>query len=218
MAHADEGPPRTRLYLITPEKISDLDAFAKQLDAALGAGDVACLQLRLKGVDEGTIAEAVHALMPIAHDHDVAFILNDLPGLAATLKCDGVHIGHEDMAYDKARNLVGPDATIGVTCKDSRHLAMELAEAGADYVAFGAFFPSATKSDTTPCDLEVIEIWAETTNVPCVAIGGITIENCGPLVEAGVDFIAVSSAVWNHPAGPAAAVRAFNEVFDHGIP
>jgi thiamine-phosphate pyrophosphorylase len=110
--------------------------------------------------------------------------------------------------------LVGPDATVGVTCKDSRHLAMDLAEAGADYVAFGAFFPSDTKGDTTPCDIEVISIWAETTNVPCVAVGGITVDNCLPLVEAGVDFIAVSGGVWNYPAGPAAAVKAFNEIFD----
>lgn len=214
MAHADDEKPRTRLYLITPETIPDLKAFAKTLDAALGAGDVACLQLRLKNVKEDVIADAVRALMPVAHDHDVAFILNDLPGLAATLQCDGVHVGHEDMPYDKARNLVGPDATVGVTCKDSRHLAMDLAEAGADYVAFGAFFPSSTKSNTTPCDPEIIEIWAETTNVPCVAIGGITVDNCRPLVEAGADFIAVGGGVWNHPDSPAAAVQAFNDIFD----
>jgi thiamine-phosphate pyrophosphorylase len=214
VAHADDEKPRTRLYLISPENIPDLKAFAKTLDAALGAGDVACFQLRLKGANEEAIAEAVQALMPIAHEHDVAFILNDLPGLAATLQCDGVHVGHEDMPYDKARNLVGADATVGVTCKDSRHLAMELAEAGADYVAFGAFFPSSTKANTTPCDLEIIEIWSETTNVPCVAIGGITVENCRPLVEAGADFIAAGGGVWNHPEGPPAAVLAFNEIFD----
>jgi thiamine-phosphate pyrophosphorylase len=214
VAPADDEKPRTRLYLITPESIPDLKAFAETLDQALGAGDVACLQLRLKGVGEEQIAAAVQALMPVAHDHDVAFILNDLPGLAATLQCDGVHVGHTDMPYDKARRLVGPDATVGVTCKDSRHLAMELAEAGADYVAFGAFFPSSTKSDTTPCDPEIIEIWSDTTNVPCVAIGGITVENCRPLVGAGADFIAVGGGVWNYPDGPAAAVRAFNDIFD----
>jgi thiamine-phosphate pyrophosphorylase len=210
----DSERPRCRLYLVTPEQIPDLDAFAKVLDEALGAGDAACLQLRLKGVKEDVIADAVEALMPVAHKHDVAFILNDLPGLAATLRCDGVHVGHEDMPYAKARALVGDDATVGVTCKNSRHLAMELAEDGADYVAFGAFFPSSTKGDTTPCDPEILSIWSETTNVPCVAIGGITVDNCRPLVEAGADFIAVSAGVWNHPQGPAAAVKAFNAIFD----
>jgi len=205
---------RCRLYLITPDKIPDLSAFARLLDETLGAGDVACLQLRLKGVDDTAIAAAVTALMPVAHKHEVAFILNDRPDLAAALQCDGVHVGPEDMAYREARALVGPDATVGVTCKDSRHDAMEFAEAGADYVAFGAFFPSSTKTDTTPCDLDVIAIWSETTNVPCVAIGGITVENCEPLVDAGADFIAVSGGVWNYPEGPAAAVKAFNHIFD----
>ena len=202
-----------RLYLITPAEIPDVEAFARTLVETLAAGDVACLQLRLKGAPDEIIHAAAGALMPICHQHDVAFILNDRPDLAATWGCDGVHIGPEDMPYDEARRIMGPDATVGVTCKDSRHLAMELAEAGADYVAFGAFFPSATKDDTTPADLETIEIWSETTNVPCVAIGGITVENCEALVKAGADFIAVGSGVWNHPSGPAAAVREFNEIF-----
>ncbi len=202
-----------RLYLITPDAIPDLAGFAGLLKDALGAGDVACLQLRLKNTDDATITAAVQKLMPVCHAHDVAFILNDRPDLAAQLQCDGVHVGPEDMSYREARDLVGPDTTVGVTCKDSRHFAMEVAEAGADYVAFGAFFPSPTKSDTTPADLEIVEIWSETTNVPCVAIGGITVENCEPVVKAGADFIAVCSGVWNHPAGPAAAVREFNEIF-----
>ena len=204
-----------RLYLITPESIPDLTAFAAALDDALRAGDVACVQLRLKNVKDDQIAEAVQALMPICHSHDVAFILNDRPDLAAALNCDGVHIGPEDMSMAATRKLVGPDATVGVTCKNSRHLAMDLAEAGADYVAFGAFFPSPTKADTTPADIETIAVWSETTTVPCVAIGGITVENCRPLIDAGADFIAVSSGVWNYPEGPAAAVKAFNAAFEN---
>jgi len=202
-----------RLYLITPDNIPDLDAFAGLLRQALEAGDVACVQLRLKGADDGTISTYVKKLMPVCHAHDVAFILNDRPDLAAALGCDGVHIGHEDTPYKEARAIMGPNATVGVTCKDSRHLAMELADAGADYVAFGAFFPSATKDDTTPADIEIVEIWTETTTVPCVAIGGITVENCEAVVRAGADFIAVCGGVWNYGAGPAAAVRDFNEVF-----
>ncbi|MBY0510111.1 MAG: thiamine phosphate synthase [Rhodospirillaceae bacterium] len=202
-----------RLYLITPDHIPDLDAFAGLLRQALEAGDVACVQLRLKGADDAAIATHVKKLMPVCHGRDVAFILNDRPDLAAALGCDGVHVGHEDTPYKDARAIVGPQATVGVTCKDSRHLAMELADAGADYVAFGAFFPSSTKDDTTPADPEIIEIWTETTTVPCVAIGGITVENCEPLVRAGADFIAVCGGVWNYTNGPAAAVRDFNEIF-----
>ncbi len=201
-----------RLYLVTPDKIADLDAFAKALDDALGAGDVACVQLRLKGADDAAITAAVRRLMPVCHERNVAFILNDRPDLAASLGCDGVHIGPEDMPYDEARRIMG-DATVGVTCKDSRHLAMDLAEAGADYVAFGAFFASTTKADTTPADPEIIEVWSETTNVPCVAIGGITVENCEPLVKAGADFLAVCGGVWSHPQGPTIAVRDFNTIF-----
>jgi thiamine-phosphate pyrophosphorylase len=202
-----------RLYLITPDKLPDVDGFAKTLSEALDAGDVASVQLRLKGASDDAISTAVAKLMPICHKRDVAFILNDRPDLAAALGCDGVHVGPDDMPYEDARRIVGPDATVGVTCKDSRDLAMDVGEAGADYVAFGAFFPSSTKSDTTPCAIEVVEIWAEMTTVPCVAIGGITVENCEPLVRAGADFIAVSGGVWNYAKGPAAAVRDFNEIF-----
>jgi len=210
---SDPAGTGCRLYIITPDSIPDLKAFAATLDEALSAGDVACVQLRLKGVDDASITAAVNALMPVCHTHDVAFILNDRPDLAAALGCDGVHIGPEDMPYDQARDIMGPTATVGVTCKDSRDLAMDLGEAGADYVAFGAFFPSATKDATTQVEPEILEIWSETTTVPCVAIGGITVENCEPLVKAGADFLAVCGGVWNHPHGPAAAVRDFNAIF-----
>jgi thiamine-phosphate pyrophosphorylase len=205
---------RCRLYLVTPDPLPDPAAFAITLASALDAGDVACVQLRLKSATDAAIGAAVKALMPVCHERDVAFLLNDRPDLAAALRCDGVHIGPEDMPYREARALLGPEATIGVTCKDSRHRAMELAEAGADYVAFGAFYPTTTKADTVPADPELISIWSETTNVPCVAIGGITVDNCRPIIEAGADFLAVCSGVWNHAQGPAAAVKAFNAAFD----
>ncbi len=203
--------PSCRLYLITPPALPE--GFAKTLGDALAAGDVACVQLRLKDADDAAIHKAVKTLMPVCHQHNVAFILNDRPDLAAALNCDGVHIGPDDMPYDEARALMGPDATVGVTCKDSRHAAMEAAEAGADYVAFGAFFPTTTKEATTSVTPEIIEIWTETTMIPSVAIGGITVENCEPIVQAGADFIAVCNGVWNYAGGPAAAVRDFNAVF-----
>lgn len=203
----------TRLYLVSPERLDHPDLFAADLRAALDGGDVAAFQLRLKDVDDAAIARAADALRPICQQRGVAFIMNDRPDLAVRLDCDGVHIGQEDMPYAEARRIVGPDRQIGVTCKSSRHLAMEAAEAGADYVAFGAFFASTTKTVTTPADLEILTWWSELMEIPCVAIGGITVENCRPVIAAGADFLAVASGVWNHRNGPEAAVRAFNEIF-----
>lgn len=212
----DKESIRCQLYVLTPPAIPDLAGFARLLEHTLAASDVACVQLRLKDCDDSTIRAAAKVLMPICHGKEVAFILNDRPDLASELGCDGVHIGPDDMSYREAREIVGPSVMIGVSAKNSRHVAMELAEAGADYVAFGPFFSSTTKdvSDVEPADLENVEIWSETTNVPCVAIGGITVENCLPLIEAGADFLAVSSGIWNHADGPAAAVKAFNALFD----
>lgn len=200
----------TRLYLVTPPKIQ-LPAFAERLKAALDAGDVAALQLRLKNASDDEVRRVVEALLPLARARDVTFILNDRPDLAAETGCDGVHIGQEDASYADARAAMGADGVVGVTCHDSRDLAMEAAEQGADYVAFGAFFPTGTKKPKTQAGFDLIEWWSEIMVVPCVAIGGITPENCMPLVRAGADLLAVVSAVWNHPQGPAAAVAEFNK-------
>jgi thiamine-phosphate pyrophosphorylase len=218
MASARSGsagatPATTRLYLITPPAF-DPERFAPQLEQALAGGDVACLQLRLKDVEDAAVRRATAVLKPIAQQRGVAFIMNDRPDLAAELDCDGVHVGAEDMPYAEARRLLGPDRIVGVTCGDSRDRAIAAAEAGADYVAFGAFFPSTTKTATKfRADPEVLRDWSETTIVPCCAIGGITQQNCAPLVEAGADFLAVIGAIWSYREGPRAAVAAFNEVF-----
>jgi thiamine-phosphate pyrophosphorylase len=198
-----------RLYLITPPALEPA-AFAERLKEALGAGDVASLQLRLKDVDDDTIRRAADVLRPIAQQHDVAFIMNDRPDLAEATGSDGVHVGQEDATYDEARRILGPDKIVGVTCYASRDLAIEAADKGADYVAFGGFFPSPTKQGRRfQNDPEIIAWWSELTTVPSVAIGGITPQNCAPLVAAGIDFLAVISAVWSHPAGPAEAVKDF---------
>ena len=203
-------PSLCRLYLITPPAIADLAAFATELKAAMAAGDVAALQVRLKPASEREIEAAVSRLGPIARRRGASLILNDRPDLAARLDCDGVHIGQGDGTLAAARATVGPDRIVGVTCHASRDLAMTAAEQGADYVAFGAFFPTMTKETIHRADLETLSIWQETTVTPCVAIGGISVENCRPLVAAGADFIAVSSGVWSHPEGPAAAVAGFD--------
>jgi thiamine-phosphate pyrophosphorylase len=209
----DETRATTRLYLITPP-VLDPARFAMELEEALTGGDVASLQLRLKDCDDEAIRRATRVLKPIAQDNGVAFIMNDRPDLAAELDCDGVHVGEEDAPYAEARRLLGSERIVGVTCGASRHRGLVAAEAGADYVAFGAFFPSPTKTATKyRAPPELLRDWSETTVVPCCAIGGITQENCGPLVEAGADFLAVISSVWLHPKGPRAAVAEFNEVF-----
>jgi thiamine-phosphate pyrophosphorylase len=201
---------RCRLYLITPPRIDPV-AFADPLATALDAGDVGCVQLRLKDIDDDQIRVAAEILRPVAQERDVAFIMNDRPDLAMETGCDGVHVGQEDASYADARAMLGDDAIIGVTCKNSRHLAMEAAEQGADYVAFGAFFQSTTKAPKNIAEPEILEWWSGLMTVPCVAIGGITVDNCAPLVVAGADFLAVVSGVWDYPDGPAAAVRAFND-------
>ena len=209
--------PLCRLYLITPPRLDDLAGFGRALAHALDAGDVAALQIRLKDVDDGVIAAAVDALTPIAAARDVAVILNDRPDLAARLGCDGVHIGQDDASYAEARRLMGRDRIVGVTCHDSRHLAMEAAEAGADYVAFGAMFPTGTKDAKTRCELETLSIWQETMETPCVAIGGLTVDNAREVARAGADFIAVCAGVWSYGEGPAAAVAALNREIAAGV-
>jgi thiamine-phosphate pyrophosphorylase len=201
-----------RLYLISPPRIAPND-FAQVLKGALTGGDVASFQLRLKNVSDDEVRRATDILRPIVQAHGAAFILNDRPDLAAELGCDGVHVGQEDASYTEARAAL-PNGIVGVTCHDSRHLAMDAGEAGADYVAFGAFFPTQTKEPKTQADIELLRWWGEMMVVPCVAIGGITVSNAPALVEAGADFLAVSAGVWDHAEGPQAAIRAFNALFE----
>lgn len=202
-----------QLYLVTPVSIEPA-AFAKELAGVLdAAGPLAGgVQLRLKEASDDEVRDAVDALKPVCADRDVPLILNDRPDLAADTGCDGVHIGQDDALYEEARRLMGDDRLVGVTCHDSRHLAIEASEAGADYVAFGAFFPTTTKEAKSQAEPEVLRWWTDITIVPCVAIGGITPDNCRPLVEAGADFLAVMGGVWNHPDGPVAAINAFAKV------
>ena len=198
---------RCRLYLVTPPTLPP--DFADTLAAALDAGDVASLQLRLKDASPDTVQRAVETLMPVAHSRDVAFLLNDDAILAARLGCDGAHLGQSDGDHAGARMLLD-GRILGITCHASRHLAMSAGELGADYVAFGAFFPTTTKATEHVADVDLLRWWGEVMTVPTVAIGGITAGNCAPLVEAGADFLAVVGAVWAHPDGAAAGVRAMN--------
>jgi thiamine-phosphate pyrophosphorylase len=198
-----------RLYLVTPPALEPA-SFRDVLAATLDAGDVAALQLRLKPADDAMIRRAIDLLRPVAQSRGVAFLLNDRPDLAAASGCDGCHVGQTDTPAREARALLGPEATLGVSCHGSRDLAFAAGEAGADYVAFGAFFDSSTKATPIEADVSILEWWAELSELPSVAIGGITAANCAPLVRAGADFLAVVSAVWSHPDGAPAGVRAMN--------
>ena len=202
------GGDRCRLYLITPPALDPM-AFRDVLAAALDAGDVAAVQLRLKDLDDDALRRAIDALRPVVQAREVAFLMNDRPDLAVAQGCDGAHVGQTDTPAAVARKILG-GLTMGITCHASRDLAMTAGEEGADYVAFGAFFHTTTKDATTQADPEVLRWWSDLMELPCVAIGGITAANCAPLVQAGANFLAVVGAVWNHPEGAAAGVRAMN--------
>jgi thiamine-phosphate pyrophosphorylase len=205
---ADRGP--CQLYLVSPLDLGG--AFPDRLAEALDAGPVAAFQFRVKGKDQHEAARLAEPLQRLCAEREVAFLVNDDMGLAKRIGADGVHLGQQDGDPREARALLGPQAQIGVTCHDSRHLAMEAGEAGADYVAFGAFFPTATKETRHRPDPSILGWWTTLFEIPCVAIGGITPGNGRVLVEAGADFLAVCSAVWDHPEGPGAAVKAFRPI------
>ena len=198
---------RCQLYLLTPPRIDA--GFAGVLDAVLAEGVASVLQIRLKDQPENQLPGLIPPLVKAARRHGVTVLMNDRPDLAVHYAMDGVHVGQEDAPYAQARATVGKTGIVGVTCHDSRHLAMTAAENGADYVAFGALYPTATKSPKASASVDIIEWWSDLFEVPCVAIGGITPDNASPVIAAGADFIAVSGGVWNHPAGPVEAVRAF---------
>ena len=200
-----------QLYLISPLDVSG--AFPERLERALDAGPVAAFQFRVKDMDQHQAARLAEPLQAICAAREVAFIVNDSIALAKRLHADGVHLGQSDGDVKEAREVLGREAQIGVTCHASRHLAMEAGEAGADYVAFGSFFPSSTKQSEHQPEPDLLTWWQALFEIPCVAIGGISRENAKPLIEAGADFLAVITAVWKHPDGPAAGVKAFNGLF-----
>jgi thiamine-phosphate pyrophosphorylase len=202
----------TRIYLLTPSNFEIRD-FAKQFPAVLEAGDVGCVQLRLKDAPDDLWRHAVKELMPLCHAKNIPLILNDRADLVKELNADGVHIGREDMSYEEARKLLS-DKIIGVSCYASKDLAMEAAATGADYVAFGSAFVGGTKAFAPTVPLSVMEEWAEMATTPCVAIGGITAENCAPLVKARIDFLAVIGTVWNDPQGPVAGISKLRKAID----
>ncbi|MEL7485688.1 MAG: thiamine phosphate synthase [Pseudomonadota bacterium] len=222
MSDPENDEERCELYLISPPVIDDPNRFLARLQAAFSGGDVACFQLRLKGGDQPAPRSAVLAacdvLRPAAREAGVAFLINDDPEIASEAGADGVHVGQSDVGCAEARAILGDDAIVGVTCHASMDLAFRAGEAGADYVAFGAFFPTETKQAPTRASAQLLSDWRLATVLPSVAIGGVTPGNCASLVAAGADYLAVSGAVWNDPDGPAAAVAAFHRAIDAAMP
>lgn len=218
-AHMSDDYP-CRLYLISPPHLPQ--DFPAALETALQAGDVGAFQLRLKDADDAQILATARALRPICHRYGTAFILNDRADLVGQVEADGVHLGQDDVNVRAARKQLGEQAIIGISCHDSQHLAMEAGDGSADYIAFGAFYPTKSKSPDKLArygvpTVEIVDWWSTYTTIPCVAIGGMTPQNCLPLVAAGADFIAAITAVWEHPQGPAEAVKAFNAAIKQGI-
>ena len=204
---------KCRLYLITPE-FGEPKHFSQILESALDAGDVAYLQLRHKQLSRDQLLHAIDILRPIVQQRNIPFLLNDFPELARISGCDGVHIGNEDMPYFEARKLVGNKNILGVTCLDSIDDAYLAAKKGADYVAFGAFFPTKTKTSKGNPSIEILAKWSQTNFCPSVAIGGINLTNCSQLIETGVDYLAVISSVWDHPSGPNYSIKRFNKIIN----
>ena len=202
-----------KLYVVSPPSFQKLSLVEENLEAILNFPEVECFQLRLKHISDKELCYAIEAILPACQKHNVTMILNDRVDLVAEYGCDGVHLGPKDMNYSKARNILGKNFVIGVSCQGSRHRAMEVSVAGADYVAFGSFYRSDTKTDSKLIqNSEIIKIWSETTKIPCVAIGGINHDNCRNLIKAGADFLALSSSIWDNPSGPINSVAKFSSI------
>ncbi len=212
----------TKLYLISPPRF-ELSDFRKELELAFKGGEIPVFQLRMKSeskegaltepADNNEIKKAVRELKGLCNDNNCLFILNDEVSLAAELNCDGVHVGVDDMSVVDARKIMGEGKFIGASCYASVDKAFTAGEQGTDYVAFGVFYDTQTKAAKGRAKPELIEFWSKYTVLPSVAIGGIKINNAKPIIDAGADFIAVVTGVWDHEKGADSAVKEFNELF-----
>jgi thiamine-phosphate pyrophosphorylase len=195
--------PAPRLYLVT-EPVTDPDGLAPALAAALGAGDIAAVLLRLAAADERTLINRIKTLAPVVQERDAALILDGYPDLVARSGADGAHLTGIE-ALQAALATLKPAWIAGVGGLHTRHDAMLAGEANADYLLFGQ--PEAGASPSLEATLERVSWWAEVFQLPCVGYAG-TADEVGPIAAAGADFVALGAFVWDDPAGPAAAVRA----------
>ena len=201
----------TKIYLITPPKIDEKLFFAS-LENVLSTKIVSCLQIRLKNVEDKNIIEICKIVRPICDNYKIPLIINDRLDLVKKCDADGVHLGQDDGSIKDARKYLGSNFIIGASCYNSKHIAMKAAENGADYVAFGAFFESKTKIPKVQVKTNIIEDWNFISNIPCVAIGGITPTNCKDLIKAGADHLAVIGSIWNSDKSPEKAIMDFKKI------
>lgn len=205
MSEDDREAGGPRLYLLTPV-LTDGAVFAPDLDAALAAAPAACVRIRAASADEAALRRIADALRETCHGRDVALVLTDHYRLVRPFGLDGVHIENPRLGLRDARKALGADAIVGVFGGASRHNAMNLAEAGADYVSLGPVADTGL-GDGAVADEDLFRWWSEMIETPVVAEGGVTVAAAARLA-ASADFIAVDAAVWEHPEGAAAGARA----------
>ena len=204
---------RPGLYLITPDDPDPARLLARTRPLLPFAS---CLQLRNKAMDAASLRDAGERLRAACMEAGIPFIVNDDATLAADLGADGVHLGEDDGEIAAARMLLGDRALVGVSCYDDIRRARTLAAQGADYIAFGAFFPSPTKPNARRAGIDLLRESADL-GLPRVAIGGIAPDNARTLVDAGADLVAVISGVYD-ATDPVAAARAYLSLFRNGTP
>ncbi len=195
-----------QIYLISPPQI-ELKDFSLNLDKALKTGLVPVFQLRLKNYSPLEIKNFSQEIKKICDNNNCLFLLNDFYEVALEIGASGVHVGIDDKKISQIRQNSPKNFVIGASCYDSKHLAMEACEQGADYISFGAFFETKTKISRGKPTFEILNWASEILNFPIVAIGGINDKNCGELVKNGADFLAVISYVWQHPQGIEVALK-----------
>ncbi len=201
------------LYAITPDWV-DTEKLLRAVRLALQGGS-RVLQYRNKSADTQLLLQQAQALRLLTREFSATFIVNDDARLAVQVDADGVHLGGEDGSIAAARGVVGQEKLIGVSCYNRSPLAHEAMKQGADYVAFGAFFPSSVKPCAVQADIALLRAARKELDAPIVAIGGITQQNGATLIEAGADALAVISALWNAPDIEQAA-KEFSNLFQQG--
>lgn len=195
-----------QIYLISPPQI-ELKDFSLKLENALKTGFVPSFQLRLKNYSPSEIKKISQEIKKICDENNCLFLLNDFYEIALEVGASGVHVGIDDKKISQIRQNSPKNFVIGASCYDSKHLAMEAGEQGADYISFGAFFETQTKISRGKPTVEILNWASEILNLPIVAIGGINDKNCVELVKNGADFLAVISYVWQHPEGVEVAIK-----------
>ena len=198
------------IYLISPQKIKG-NKFYNKLDQVLKTNKVKYFQLRLKKISNLNLIKISKKIKKITRKNNVKFLINDKPSVAKTVDANGCHIGQKDMNFTISRKILGKNKIIGVTCHNSKKLALKAKRYGANYIAFGSFFKSSTKKTAYKANLAILR-WAEKKiSMPVVAIGGINSSNYKKILASGANFIACSNYIWNNKKlDPVSAINKFN--------